>query len=79
MSSPLPAVGHTPRHIALLKVKLYIAEEEVEAVVDTGASASIVGKRLARILGIWKKVRTRKVRQGAGSILEGNFVVNTFF
>ena len=51
--------------------------EEVEAVVDTGASASVVGKRLARKLGIWKRARKVKVRQGDGSSLAGNFVVNT--
>ena len=53
--------------------------EEVEAVVDTGASASVVGKRLAHKLRIWKRVRKVKVRQGDGSFVEGNFVVNTTF
>ena len=45
--------------------------------VDTGASASVVGNRLARKLGIWKRARKVKVKQGDGSHLEGNFVVNT--
>ena len=62
-----------------LKVKLHLAGEEVEAVVDTGASASVVGKRLARKLGIWKRARKVKVRQGDGSSLGRNFVVNTMF
>ena len=44
---------------------------------DTGASASVVGKRLAHKLGIWKRARKVKVRQGDGSSLGGNFVVNT--
>ena len=62
-----------------MTVKLHLAEEQVEAVVDTGASASVVGKRLARKLGIWKRVRKVKVRQGDGSFVGGNFVVNTSF
>ena len=60
-----------------MTVKLHLAGEEVEALVDTGASASVVGKRLACKLGIWKRVRKVKVRQGNGSSLEGKFVVNT--
>ena len=44
---------------------------------DTGATASVVGKRLARKLGIWKIARKVKVRQGDGNHLGGNFVVNT--
>ena len=47
--------------------------------VDTEASASVVGKRLARKLGIWKRARKIKVRQGDGSYLGGNVVVNTSF
>ena len=47
--------------------------------VDTGASASVVGKRLAHKLGIWNRARKIKVRQGDGSSLGGNFVVNTSF
>ena len=46
---------------------------------DTGASASVVGKRLARKLGIWKRAKKVKVRQGDGRYLGGNFVVNTTF
>ena len=51
----------------------------MEAVVDTGASASVVGQRLACKLGIWKRARKIKVRQGDRSSLGGNFVVNTSF
>ena len=79
MRSTSPAVGRTPRHTPLLTVKLHLAGEEVEAVVDTGASASVVGKRLARKLGIWKRARKVKVRQGDGSSFEGNFVLNASF
>ena len=62
-----------------MTVNLHLAREEVEAVVDTGASATVVGKRLACKLGIWKRARKVKVRQGNGSHLGGNFVVNTMF
>ena len=72
-------VERTPRHTPLLTVKLHLAEEEVEVVVDTGASTSVVGKRLACKLGIWKRAKKVKVRQGDGSSLGGNFVVNTSF
>ena len=58
---------------------MYLAGEEAEAVVDTGASASVVGKRLARKLEIWKRARKVKVRQGDGSFLAGKCVVNTKF
>ena len=51
----------------------------MEAVVDTAASASVVEKHLARKLEKWKRARKVKVRQGDGSSLRGNFVVNTTF
>ena len=53
--------------------------EDVEAVVNTGARASAVGRHQARKLGIWKRTRKVKVRQGDGSFLGGNFVVNASF
>ena len=77
--STSPAVGRTPRHTPLLTVKLHLAGEKIEAVVDTGASASVVGKRLARKLGIWNRARKVKVRQGDASTIGGNFVVHTTF
>ena len=58
---------------------MYLAGEELEAVVDTGASASVVGKRLACTLGIWKRAKKVKVRQEDGSSSRGNFVVNRTF
>ena len=51
----------------------------VKVVVDTAATASLVGKCLARKLRIWKRTRKVKVRQGDRSSLKGNFVVNTLF
>ena len=58
---------------------MQIAGEEVEAVVDTGASAPIIGRRLAVKLGVWKRARKVKMKQGDGSSLVGKFVVNTSF
>ena len=46
---------------------------------NTGASASVVGKPLACKLGIWKRAWKVKIRHGDGSSLVGNFVVNTTF
>ena len=77
--STSPAVRRTSRDTPLLTVKLHLAGEEIEAVVDTEASASVVGKHLAYTLEIWKRARKVKARQGDGSWLEGNFVVNTTF
>ena len=40
----------------------------------------MVGKRLAKKLGVWKSARKVNVRQGDGSHLsEENFIVNTSF
>ena len=61
----------------LLMVKLYPAKEQVEAVVDTVASASVVGNCLARNLEIWTRGQKIKVRQGDRSSWGGNFVINT--
>ena len=80
MRSPSPAVGRTPRHTPLLTVQIQLAGEEVEAIVDCTASAPVVGKRLAKKLGVWKRARKVNVRQGDGSHLSGgNFIVNTSF
>ena len=59
-----------------MTVHLHLTGEEIEAVVDTGASVSVVGKRLARKLGYWKRTRKVKIRQADGKYLGGNFVVN---
>jgi len=53
----LPTVGRTPRHTPFLTVRIYIAGEEVEAIADRGASAPVVGQRLAMKLGVWKRAR----------------------
>ena len=60
-------------------VHMHLAGEEIVAVVDTGASASVGGKRLARKLGIWKRAKKVKVRQGDAGYLGEHFVVNTVF
>ena len=62
-----------------MTVKLHLAGEVVEAIVDPEASASVVGNRLVCKLGIWKRTRKVKLRQGDGSHLGGNLVVNTIF
>ena len=74
-----PAIRRTLRHTALLTVELHLAGEETEVVVNTGARASVVGKRLTCKLEIWKTARKVKVRQRDGSSVGGNFVVNTLF
>jgi len=75
-----PTVERTPRHTPLLTVRITIAGEEVDAVVDTGASAPVIGERIAKKLGCWKRARKVKVRQGDGLTLAGGkYVVNTTF
>ena len=52
----------------------------MEAIVYCAASAPVVGQRLAKKLGVWRRARKVNVRQGDGSQLsEGNFIVNTPF
>ena len=58
---------------------MHLAGDEVEAVVDTGAGGSVVGKHLARKLGMWKGARKVRVRQGDGNHFGGNFVANATF
>ena len=77
MRSTSPAVRRTPRHTPLLTVKVLVAGEWVEAVVDSGASAPVIGKRLACKLGVWKRARKVRVKQGDGSGLEGRYVAIT--
>ena len=48
--------------------------------IDSAASAPVVGKRLAIKMGIWKRARKVNVKQGDGSTLSGgNYVVNSSF
>ena len=58
---------------------MHLASKEVEAVVDTGASASAVGKRLVYKWEIWKRLRKVNVRYEDVGFLVGNCVVNTLF
>ena len=51
----------------------------MQAIVDYGASAPVIGMHLARKLGIWKRARKVKVKQGDGSSLDGKFVANASF
>ena len=78
--SPSPAVRRTPRHTPFLTVRIQLAVEEVEAIVDSAASVPVVGKRLAKKLGVWNMVRKVNVRDGDESHLSGgNFIVNASF
>ena len=60
-------------------VKLYLAIAGVEALVYAEAGASVGGKRVSHILGIWERARKVKVGQEDASMLIGNFIVNTLF
>ena len=51
-------------------VYLHLAGEEIEAVVDTGASASVIGKLLARKLGIGKGRRRSRLKREMEAIWE---------
>ena len=79
ISSTSQAVGLSYQHTPLLTIKLHLVGEEIEAVVDTVASVSVVAKRLTCKLGIWKGARKVRVRQRDGSDLEGNLVVKATF
>ena len=60
-------------------VQIQIAGEKVEAVVDIGASALVIGRCLAVKLGVWKRARKVKMKQGDRSSLVGKYIVNTSF
>lgn len=45
---------------------MHIAGAEVEGVVNSRASATVVGKNLERKFSIWQNARKVKVRQGDG-------------
>jgi len=71
-----PAIGRTPRHTPLLTVQIHIAAMEVEAIVDSGASAPVVRERVAKKLGVWKRARKVRVKQGDVTHSSGrNFVI----
>ena len=62
-----------------MSVELQVAETEVEAVVDTRASDSVVGKCVVRKLLIWERKWKVNIRQADESYLGGNCIVNTSF
>lgn len=53
---------HTMPHIPLLMLNLHLALGEIEAVGNTRAIDSVIGKSLACNQGIWKKVRKVNMR-----------------
>ena len=53
---------------------------DVEAVIDTGATAPVVGPKIAKWMGVWKWAKSIRVKQGDGSFMKGGkFVVNLQF
>jgi len=63
-----------------LTIRIIIAGEEVDAVVDTEASAPVIGERIAMKLGCWKRAKKVKIPQEDRSTLAGGkYVVNTMF
>ena len=55
---------HTSQYHPLMTVQLHVAEVVIAAVVDIGASASLVQKRLAWKLRMWERVPKVQVKQG---------------
>ena len=52
----------------------------MEAVVDLGAIAPIVGPKIAKRMGVWRHVKKICVKQGnSPNMKEGKFVVNSCF
>ena len=69
-----------PRHVPLLTIDVKIAGLTVKAIVDCGASAPIMGPRIAKRLGVWRKAHKLDIHQGDGSKLRGGrYVANTRF
>jgi len=61
-------------------VRIHIAIMELEAILDSKASAHMVGERAAKKLGVRKRARKVRVKQSDGSYLHvGNFVINCWF
>ena len=51
---------------------------DVEAVIDPGATALVVGPKIAKRIGVWKGAKSIRVKQGDGSFMKGGkFVVNS--
>ena len=52
---------------------------EVEAVMGPGATAPIVGQKIAKYMGVWRYAKKIHVKQGDGSNMKGGkFVVNSY-
>ena len=53
---------------------------DVEAVIDLGTTAPILGPRIAKWMGVWKQAKSIRVKQGDGSFMKGGkFAVNSQF
>ena len=52
----------------------------VEAVIDPSATAPVVGPKIAKRMGVWKRAKSIRVKQGDDSFMKGGkFVVNSQF
>ena len=61
-------------------VPITIAGTTVHAVIDTAASAPVVGKSIASKMGIWKRAKRVRVRQADQSkVRGGKYIVNSSF
>src|SRR5258705_7910514 len=60
-----------------MAIPIIIVGQEVEAIVDCGASGLVVGRVIASRLGVWKRARKINVRQADKSKLRrGHYVIN---
>ena len=70
--------ARTSRDIPILTVQILIAGEEVEAIVESSASAPVIESRIAKKLSVLKRARKVKVRQGDESyVSRRKYGVNT--
>ena len=72
------AVGRIPRHELLLTVPVKIAGIFINAIVDCGASGPVIGPKIAKRLGVWKRAKKINIQQGDGMTIKGGkYVANT--
>ena len=72
------AIGRTPRHESLLIVPVKIAGIFINAIVDCGASGPVIGPKITKRLGVWKRAKKINIQQGDGTTMEGGkYVANT--
>ena len=68
----------TLRHKSLLTVPVKISGIVINAIVDCSISAPIIGPKVAKCLGVWKRAKKMKIEQGDGSSIKGGkYIINT--